>query len=204
MDTERKDLDSPSPLLLSVETETIPDSMGIGSERDLAFARAYFTSRNATQAYLSIHPRASVATAQTDGSKNLTKPRVQRELARLGEIAQKTSILTRERLEQEISRLAFSDLGDFEESVDSIDDVRKLPPRLSAAIRKVKKTKRFDKEGEVMSETCEVELHEKGPMVALAANVLGMTKNQESIGVTVVFKDSTDLEAAPVDITPEQ
>ena len=168
----------------------------------ILFAREYFTSHNASAAYAKVYKVERNDTSATNGGKLLMISEVLQELARLGEIANNRGILTREKVEREIARLAFSNISDLAgQGIESVDDLEGLPEDTTAAIKKVKRTQRFDKEGGIMSETVEIEAYDKNAPLALAANILGMTKNQEALGVTVIFNDDTELHAV-IDVSP--
>lgn len=63
---------------------TLKERKAIGlTANDLLFVNHYLAhDRNGTQTYLAVHPKASVKSARTEGSRILAKPCVQQEIAR--------------------------------------------------------------------------------------------------------------------------
>jgi hypothetical protein len=194
--TDTQSLETPKP---TAEAAVSKGRSAPTTDTDLLFARSYFKSHNAARSYAEVFNVSNRDTAAANGHRKLMNDKVQTELARLGEIANNRGILTREKVEREIARVAFGNLADLSgEEIESIDDLARVSEDVSAMVKKVKRTSRYDKEGDLMSTTIEIEGHDKGGMLSLAANTLGMTKNQEQVGVTVIFQDSTDLEIVDI------
>lgn len=80
----------------------------------LRFAAVYVTNgRNATQAYLTVHPHVQHNTAGAEGFKYLNNPEVQDEIKKLTAAAWKREHMESEEVLARMARIARMDIGDY-------------------------------------------------------------------------------------------
>lgn len=77
--------------------------------KESAFVEHYATDPNATQAYLASHPGATYQTARVEGSRLLANPRIAAAVEQVRAVTMAALGITRERVLQEIARLALFD-----------------------------------------------------------------------------------------------
>ena len=96
------------------------------------FCKEYIIDFNATQA--SIRAGYSVKTAQMIGSENLSKPMIQKRVAKLLKKRRKKYNLTAERVAEELGKLAFADSKDLYDENGRLLEPHELPDEVSATI----------------------------------------------------------------------
>tara|TARA_R110002074_G_scaffold139781_4_gene285766 strand:- start:769 stop:1335 length:567 start_codon:yes stop_codon:yes gene_type:complete len=138
------------------------------------FCHEHMIDLNATQA--AIRAGYSPNTAKVIGSENLSKPAIVEYLGVLsGEVLANTD-LTRDRVLDELSAIAFTnleDLIDFDKADATLieKDQRRLNTR--SAVKKIKITRKFESNGE-STETLEIELHDKLKALDMLGKYFGM------------------------------
>lgn len=107
--------------------------------RDMRFAAVYFSNgRNATEAYLSLYPRATRGTASVEGSRFLAKPQISDEVLRLETAQMKREQMTPDQTLQQLARIAGYDPSEL-----IGEDGRPLPMKqMPERIRKILKVRR--------------------------------------------------------------
>lgn len=91
------------------------------------------------------------------------------------------ALITKERVEQELSLLAFSDLYHYETDIHGrVTLAPDAPKGAQRAIKKLKRRTTIDRIGNVVHDI-EIELHEKPGMVKLAGRHVGMFPNKVEV-----------------------
>lgn len=162
-------------------------------ERHKYFARCYFEHWNATKA--AIQAGYSEHTAKQQGSRLLTYADVQAELSRLAQDSEQRGVLSREKVERELAIIGFSDISELAD-VESVSDLQELPEHTRRAVKRVKRTVRFNKETGDETTTVELENHDKVAALNLAAKSLGMLKDN------VQLTGEVSVNVYPPGVTP--
>jgi hypothetical protein len=160
---------------------------------------------NRTQSYLHAvaSPGVTYGSARELGSRIIAELETQNYIKDLASVVG----INREIIIEQLSALATSDISELA-NVDSLGDIASLHPRVRASVKKFKRktSTRTDEEGsQVTDVTTEFEMHSKDAALALAADVLGLRKDQQTQGTTihVHYGATTALaEDVPIDVTP--
>lgn len=102
-------------------------------------------------------------------------------LARLKELreeAQRQSLITKERILEELSKIAFSSVGDCHEDWGNVLDFDKLTPEQKAAIKSISARKIQLESGEIV-ENVHIEMHDKIKALERICKMLGFDSPTE-------------------------
>ena len=150
------------------------------TDSELALLAEYQTNGwNATQAYMTVHPKANRVTARTQAAKILAKPYIRARLRRMQAEAERKAGLTAERVLSELSALAFSDLGEVID-FDSMSLRKRMPPtarRAIASVRLRKTTTTNARGGKKEVQAIDLKLHSKAEALDKGARHLGLYKD---------------------------
>jgi len=112
------------------------------SEKQKRFADHYIDSCNAARAYLEVYQCKSKAAARVSASKLLTNPNIKNYIrhrrAVIDSEVLKRQIATKERILQEETRIAMSDIGGIFDENGEIKELHDWPEDLRAAIKDIK------------------------------------------------------------------
>jgi len=149
--------------------------------------------RNQTKAALAAGYSAS--TASKRGSELMARPEVQNALQEFIGKASKRSLLTVERVQEELARLAFSDPAELVDEHGKLKPLHEIEPDARAVIASIESEELFDgvgKERERIGTLQKVKLWDKGKALDLAARHLGMVRESPQLQVgalTLVIQD---------------
>ena len=147
------------------------------SDREKLFVTAYVKNFCATDAARLMG--ASDASAPSVGCRLLAKPAVQELIQQLVRARLNANLLTIERVDRELARLAFSDIG----ALYNLDGTLKHPSEMSedarAALASIEVVEDRLVAGVV---TKKIKMYDKGAALALAAKRLGMLVDRVAVG----------------------
>lgn len=164
------------------------------------FCEEYIKDFNATAAYIragySVRKRS---TASKNAPKLLKKSGIRERISSLQEKVTESCVMQKERVIQELARVAFYDLREIIKydpvnKVHYVDDISDLPPDTTAAIRRVKAswiTVEVEPGRRESRQVFSLELHDKLKALELAGKHLGLFE-QDDKGVNVSFNYITD------------
>lgn len=136
------------------------------------FAEAFAVHRNGVKAYREAYRQdASSNTAAVQAFHTLRNPNVYAEVKRLEADALTRNGITKDRILQELSALAFSDITQTEGV--PLEAMSQLPKNVRAALQKAKKTLTLG------GYTEEVVMHPKMPALMALADMAGLTEQQK-------------------------
>lgn len=178
------------------------------------FADLYIESCNATQAYLEVYQCKSEAGARASASKLLTNPNIEEYIrdrrAVIDSEVLKGQIATKERVLQEETRIAMSDIGEIFDQNGEIRELDEMPEDLKLAIKTVKYDKIIDGYDEHTGEPIcrpyikEIIFHDKGQALARLEKAYGMNapeKHEHDISADIkqilIELDGMDREKLP-------
>lgn len=127
----------------------------------MRFAAIYVANgRNATQAYLAIHPNVTAGSAGTRGGTMLTNVEVQNEIARLTAEAWKKEHMTAEEVLGRMARVARQDIRDYywrpgeraRDGSETVEGHRKPLSELTDAQAECVKGFRYDSDGRLIQD----------------------------------------------------
>jgi phage terminase small subunit len=154
------------------------------TEKQKRFADLYIESCNATEAYLEIYQCKSEAGARASASKLLTNPNIERYIrdrrAAIDSEVLQRQIATRERVLQEETCIAMSNIGEIFDENGKIRELHDMPEELLAAIKRVKYDKFIYGYDEHTGEPIyrpyikEITFNDKGQALARLEKVYGM------------------------------
>ena len=150
------------------------------------FCLEYFKDFNGKEAAL----RAQFAESNAKGqaSKLLKDPRVSRCLQAIAAQIEETLLFDAEKVQRRVQDIAFAKLTDIiewnDEGIVWAKSSEELPEHVQAAVKSLKLTKFYGKDGIHLSTTWHVELESKVKALELLAKILDMMKNT----VTVVHE----------------
>lgn len=148
-------------------------------------------SRNASAVYRALYPRASTATSEVNASKMLSKTKVADYIAKKSAEVAHALGLTQERIVQEISRLAFSDIRNVVDSSGNFIPLQNLPADTAAAIASVKTT--VNRDGSV---TTEYKFWDKTRALEMAGKTQQMFTDKIALSGQIDVKNQTDEQLA--------
>ena len=147
------------------------------------FVRQYLVRFNATRAYMDSHPKASWATANSEGSKLLADPRISKEITR--GVADLTARYqqTAQRTLEAIALIAYSCITDAFDGSGALLPPEKMPRETAAAIKRIVRIEILgtDPNGNstVVGHTVKIELHDKLAALRLLGQHYGLFQNQQ-------------------------
>ena len=158
------------------------------TEKQKRFADSYIESCNATQAYLEVYRCKSGAGARASASKLLTNPNIEKYIrdrhAVIDSEVLKGQIVTKEKVLQEETRLAMSNIGDIFDENGELRELQDMPEDLKAAIKKVTYDKvrvGTDDQGNPIEKNCirDICFHDKGAALNRLEKFYGMQEEKK-------------------------
>lgn len=167
------------------------------TEKQKRFADLYIESCNATQAYLEVYQCRSEAGARASASKLLTNPNIEsyirdRHVVIDSEVL-KGQIATKERVLQEETSIALSNIGQIFDENGKIRELHDMPEELHAAIKRVKYDKirvGTDSHGNAIYENHikEISFHDKGSALNRLEKFYGMQEENKKTSNTLEIR----------------
>lgn len=147
------------------------------SPKQARFVREYLTSRNGEQS--AIKAGYHKKTARSQAARLLTKANVREEINRQREAIAARTLITADRLLQEIAHIAFADPADVSDESGNLIPVRDLPVHARKAIASIKVKRTV--EDKVLYEIVEYKFWDKGQAQERISKHLGLYLEQEDI-----------------------
>jgi phage terminase small subunit len=161
---------------------------------ETVFCREYVKLNNGTAAAQAANSEYSDKVAGIQAVKWLKLLRVQREIERLRKILEDRTLISKERILNELALMAFEDMGEYAEVLDGgvvkVKPFAELPQGATRAVKKLKEKRslRADTEGEgnevILDVAMEFELHDKISALKEISELQGYYPNKK-IDVTV-------------------
>ena len=145
------------------------------TDRQERFVQEYLVDLNATQA--AIRAGYSKKSAASTGNENLQKPEIQARISQAQHERTKRTQITQDMVLQELAKVAFSNMRDVASWSDlgvSLRDSATLDDKTHGAVKKIKDRYTFGEDGEPMTRTVEIELHDKIKALEITGRHLGM------------------------------
>jgi phage terminase small subunit len=158
------------------------------TEKQERFCREYIIDLNATQA--AIRAGYSKKTAGAIGFEYLKKPEIKSRIEQLQYAAMMRADLTADMVINELRSLAFWSIKDFVEDDNAIKDISSMDRIVLKPVVGIKKTDRYDPEGNAITVT-ELKLADKRASLVDLGKHLGIFKednNQKAIRIKVTRK----------------
>ena len=127
--------------------------------------------RNQTRAYLKIFPDSVYTSAAVEASKVFNDPTIKKYVEECEKDVYANYKLTRERIAQELARLAFSDIRQLYDAKGNFKPIAELSDDAAAALSSVES---IDDDGRGIGRIHKIRMHGKTGALSEAAKILGM------------------------------
>lgn len=141
-------------------------------ENHIRFADKYFETLNAKES--AIYAGFSEDTAKQLGYKLLQRDDIQEYLNKLREEYQKKSGINKQRILDEYSKIAFSDIRELYSGDNQLLDIRQIDDNTAGSVSSVEVDEMTDRYGNIIGYTKKVKLHNKLAALDSLGKVLGI------------------------------
>lgn len=165
------------------------------TEKQELFCQRYLIDFNATQA--AKDAGYSEATAYSTGWENLRKPEIQQRISEIRQHTGKNFNITRERLAQELAKIAFADVRMIFNEDGSLKRVDEWPDDIAAVIAGVDTDEIWEGRGESrqkVGETKKLKMWEKTKAIEALAKLMGYNEPDKLAvkGLTINVTDTDE------------
>lgn len=163
------------------------------TDKQEQFCIEYLLDLNATQA--AIRAGYSKHTAQRIGSENLSKPLIKDRIHELRKTLQINTLVTAERVVNELAKIGFSNLKEYLKSDNAITDISKLPDDVAAAVESIQTDIRHDSgDSDGYTEKVKIKLHSKLGALTDLGRHLGIFEKDNSQKPILLEQSLTEAE----------